>query len=267
MQDLSRFLRVATLALLTFSTGYGQVAGTSQPTTQIPMSFWQEFTHCPMIRLIASLFESRPVEPAAVETGTTVVFGSPAASFGTCSVAPLDPIEDPAAQQLEAATGSNTVDVTDMVPAAARALDRFEARVASVGGTMVLKSAYRPASYQHHLQNVWYKWMTELRNNHDPACQDLRAQVQEEFQRHHLIETQHPVSVSDHTRGLAFDATVELPPNARIGRRKVTLDTLAHLAGLLRPAIIADPVHFKFMGVVRSVVRASVRPVRRGRNA
>jgi hypothetical protein len=26
------------------------------------------------------------------------------------------------------------------------------------------------------------------------------------------------------------------------------VDSLAHLSGLLRPAIVADPVHFKFLG-------------------
>ena len=164
-----------------------------------------------------------------------------------CSVAPLDPIDETSAAQLEM-SGANVVDVNDMVPAAAVALGKFEDKVASVGGKMVLKSAYRPAAYQKHLQNVWYKWMGELKDNRDPACQTLRSDVEEEFTRHRLIETQHPVAASDHTRGLAFDATVNLPPQAK-GRRKVTLDGLARLAGLLRPAIVADPVHFKFLGL------------------
>jgi D-alanyl-D-alanine dipeptidase len=164
----------------------------------------------------------------------------------------LDPITDPAAEQLEASLGPDgVVDISDMVPAAARALDVFQTKVAAAGGTMVVKSAYRPAAYQQHLQNVWYKWMNELRNNQDPVCQDLRAQVQEEFTRHRLIPTQHPVADSDHTRGLAFDATVELPHNPRRGRFRTTLDGMARLAGLLRPAIIADPVHFKYVGVSR----------------
>jgi D-alanyl-D-alanine dipeptidase len=178
-------------------------------------------------------------------------------------VTPLDPIDDPAARQLEAADSpAGVVDVLDMVPAAAHALDLFESRVAGVGGTMILKSAYRPASYQKHLQNVWYKWMVELRNNHDPACQDLRSQVQDEFKRHRLIETQHPVATSDHTRGIAFDATVALPPNAKIGRRRLTLDSLARMVGLLRPAIASDPVHFKYLeGPVR-VARVARRRTR-----
>jgi hypothetical protein len=180
-----------------------------------------------------------------------------------CAVTPLDPIDDAAAQQLETAdTPAGVVDVLDMVPAAAHALDLFQSRVARVGGTMILKSAYRPASYQKHLQNVWYKWMVELRNNHDPACQDLRSQVQDEFKRHRLIETQHPVATSDHTRGIAFDATVALPANAKIGRRRLTLDSLARMAGLLRPAIASDPVHFKYLERPLRVARVARRRTR-----
>jgi D-alanyl-D-alanine carboxypeptidase len=207
---------------------------------------------------VASIFES-PAAALAARWETAAGSSQSEPVAGSCAVAPLDAITDPAALRLEAST--NVVDVADMRPAAARALDRFEARVASAGGTMVLKSAYRPAAYQRHLQNVWYKWMNELRNNQEPACQDLRTQVQEEFTRHLLIDTQPPVGISDHTRGIAFDATVELPPNARFGRRRLTLDGLAHLAGLLRPAIITDPVHFKYFGGTRWVA------VRRRRNA
>jgi hypothetical protein len=91
--------------------------------------------------------------------------------------------------------------------------------------------------------------MHELRDSDDSAGQELRAEVEQEFNRHHLIETQHPVTISDHTRGLAFDATVELPSRARLGRRRVNVDVLAHLAGFRRPAIVADPVHFKYVGL------------------
>ncbi len=193
-----------------------------------------------------SIWQTKPASggtTAPVIPATTAFQAEPG-----CPVAPLDPIEETSAAQLEI-SGANVVDVDDMVPAAAVALGKFQDKVASVGGKMVLKSAFRPAAYQKHLQNVWYKWMSELKENHDPACQILRGDVEEEFTRHRLIETQHPVAVSDHTRGLAFDATVDLPPKTKKGRRKVTLDGLARLAGLLRPAILADPVHFKFLGL------------------
>jgi hypothetical protein len=128
-----------------------------------------------------------------------------------------------------------------------RALVRFQKVVQSVGGSLDLKSAYRPPAYQRHLQQVWDKWK-QLRNNNVAACQDLRAQVQQEFARHNLLETQRPVTSSDHTRGLAFDAVVVIPASARIKRRKATLDSLARSAGLRRPDIGRDPVHFKFVG-------------------
>jgi D-alanyl-D-alanine dipeptidase len=192
--------------------------------------------------MFKSLFESTPVIAPVPAPAATAFDAEPG-----CSVAPLQPIDDAAAQQLEVSTGSDVVDVADMIPAAARALNLFETKVASVGGTMILKSAYRPAAYQKHLQNVWYTWMGELKDNHEPACQVLRTLVRDEFVRHRLIETQHPVAVSDHTRGLAFDATVDLS-TAKKGRR-LSLDKLARLAGLLRPAIVADPVHFKFFGM------------------
>jgi D-alanyl-D-alanine dipeptidase len=198
-----------------------------------------------IFQTVCSLFRAEP-EPIFVVTEPITV-SAELAPPAVCAVAPLDAIEDADALKLEAST-SSSIDIDNMKRAAAAALDRFQTNVAAAGGTIILKSAYRPAAYQKHLQNVWYKWMDELRNNDAPECETLRAQVEDEFNRHHLIETQHPVSVSDHTRGLAFDATVDLPSHARLGRRRVTVDTLARLSGLLRPAITADPVHFKFVG-------------------
>lgn len=220
-----------------------------------PASSFEEFLlDLPIVHYFASLFDWIPAAPAPSDDAqASTVAAVPGEPIAPCSVAPLDPIDDPAAQALEAESlngSQSVVDTADMVPAAARALNRFESKVESVGGTIILKSAYRPSAYQKHLQNVWYKWM-EVKDNHEPGCETLRAQVQEEFTRHHLIETQHPVSASDHTRGLAFDATVDLPQSAKLRRRRVTLDGLARLAGLVRPAIVADPVHFKYLGGFR----------------
>jgi hypothetical protein len=256
-----RFLREVTFVLFGV-VAHAQVVEppTTPTTTRHPSTLWQEaLRSSPMLRFLVSLFESTAAAPTPwVPVGSSV---HPQQSVGACAVAPLDPIEDPAAQQLEASNGAGVVDIVDMLPAAARAVDRFQSKVVAAGGTIVLRSAYRPAAYQRHLQNVWYKWMRELRDNHDPACQDLRAEVQEEFARHRLIDTQHPVAVSDHTRGIAFDAIVDLPPHAKIGTRRFTLDSLARLAGLLRPAIATDPVHFKYLAGTRSVT------VRRHHNA
>jgi hypothetical protein len=222
----------------------------------LPNSWLEDLWDLPIVHFFTSMFQSIP-EPAPLVSAVPI---------STCTVSPLDAIDDPDAARLEASVGSDTVvDLGGLTPAAADALGRFQSNVAAAGGTMVLKSAFRPAAYQQHLQNVWYKWMAELRNNADPGCQTLRAEVSDEFTRHHLMESQHPVTMSDHTRGLAFDATVDLPAHARFRRTRATLDRLAKFAGLLRPAIAADPVHFKYVGLV-SVRAASVRAAGRRRN-
>ena len=176
-----------------------------------------------------------------VETPIAKVPDPPPPPPAPCGVAPLPAIEDAEALTYEKATSP---DVGGLKPAMARALDKFRQLVNAVGGSFELKSAYRPAAYQTHLQQVWYKWM-ELRNNRSAGCQTLRAQVEDEFTRHDLLESQKPVTSSDHTRGLAFDAAVTVPPAARLKRRRVSLDRLALLAGIRRPDIFHDPVHFK----------------------
>ena len=265
MSQGSRFVCAIAFVLVNALAGFGQISPAlpEAPITSPVSCFltsWEASLVQPVLSFFKALFQQAPAEPEQTVAAT------PAFPAGPCSVAPLDAIVDPAAEQLESATGSDVVNVQGMVPAAARALDRFVAKVEGVGGTIVLKSAYRPAAYQQHLQNVWYKWMDQLRNNTEPGCQALRAQVREEFTRHRLIETQHPVAVSDHTRGLAFDATVDLPPSAKIGKRRITLDAVARLAGLIRPAIAADPVHFKFLGGTR-VAGVRVAALRRRHNA
>jgi len=101
--------------------------------------------------------------------------------------------------------------------------------------------------------------MRELRFNRQPGCQAMRAQVEDEFTRHKLMPTQMPVTDSDHTRGIAFDAAVMMPRVVvRTKKRRVSLslDRLALMAGLRRPDIRRDPVHFKL--VVISPVRAQL---------
>lgn len=169
-----------------------------------------------------------------------------------CRVAALPDIDDPAAVRLETDEGPDT---EGLLPAMSEALQKFRRLVTSAGGTFDLKSAYRPMAYQEHLQQVWFKWMRELRFNRQPACQALRAQVQEEFTRHKLMPTQMPVTDSDHTRGMAFDAAIMLPRLIRVvaGRRRrvgPSVDRLALMAGLKRPDIRRDPVHYKLVIVI-----------------
>jgi hypothetical protein len=170
------------------------------------------------------------------------------APHSTCSVAALPAIDDPDALAFEASVGTaGVIDTAGLTPATARALTRFWQAVTSAGGTLDLKSAYRPPAYQDHLQAVWDKWMMGLRHHLEKGCHALRAEVGEEFARHHLLERQRPVSYSDHTRGVGFDAAVFMPARARLKRRRVSMDRLALLAGVRRPDIRHDPVHFRLV--------------------
>jgi len=174
----------------------------------------------------------------------------PAPLPSTCKVAPLPPIEDEEALSFEKNDSPDAaINIAGLMPAMARALEKFREMVMSAGGSFDLKSAYRPPAYQAHLQEVWYKWV-QLRYNRQPGCRILKAEVAAEFARHHLLPTQKPVTSSDHTRGLAFDAAVILPRGARTTkRRRISLDRLALQAGIKRPDIRRDPVHFKLADV------------------
>ena len=159
----------------------------------------------------------------------------------SCPVAVLPVIEDLEALEFENRTSPDT---KGLLPAMARALETFQHLVMSAGGSVEIKSAYRPEAYQAHLQAVWYKWK-ELRYNRTPGCQALRAEVNDEFSRHNLLATQKPVTSSDHTRGLAFDAAVFMPRTAAKKKRRVSVDRLCRQAGIQRPDVRRDPVHFK----------------------
>ncbi len=164
-----------------------------------------------------------------------------------CKVAPLSEIWDPSADAFENRTDGDAVDVDDMDPDAAQALSTFRGMVSSLGGTFELKSAFRPEAYQAHLHEVWVKWVKHLRGNHSAACRALREEVGAEFSRHQLLVKQQPVPASDHARGLAFDAAVLVPRSARLKGKRTSVDKLAALAGIKRPTIRRDPVHFKLI--------------------
>jgi hypothetical protein len=164
-----------------------------------------------------------------------------------CKVAPLPEIWNPEALEFEKNAETAPADVDDLRPDAAQALETLKEMVASLGGTFELKSAFRPPAYQAHLHEVWVKWVKELRNNRSSGCRALREEVGAEFTRHQLLVKQQPVPASDHALGLAFDAAVALPRGARLNGKRVTVDKLAALAGIQRPTIRRDPVHFRLL--------------------
>jgi hypothetical protein len=168
---------------------------------------------------------------------------------------PLAAVTDPEALAFESSRGTDgTVQRDGLTPATAMALTRFESIIVSAGGTITLTSAWRPPAYQEHLQAVWDKWMVEMRDNRAEECQELRSEVEREFVDHGLLETQRPATISDHTRGMAFDAIVVLPHS----RRRVSADRLARRAGLFRPVRFQDPVHFRLATGRTRVLRVGV---------
>jgi hypothetical protein len=167
--------------------------------------------------------------------------------LAACKVAPLSEIEEPEALAFEKNAESAPADVDDLMPDTALALNTFKEMVTSVGGTLELKSAYRPTAYQAHLHDVWVLWVKVLRKNRTAGCQALREEVGAEFRRHQLLVKQQPVPASDHALGLAFDAAVAMPRTARLNRKRVTVDKLAALAGIKRPNRRRDPVHFTLL--------------------
>jgi D-alanyl-D-alanine dipeptidase len=164
-----------------------------------------------------------------------------------CKVEPLPELRDPEVVAFEMNAETAPADVDGLRPDAAQALDTLKEMVTSAGGTFALKSAYRPSAYQAHLREVWVKWVKQLRNNRSTGCRALREEVGAEFARHQLLVRQQPVPASDHELGLAFDAAVAMPRGARLNGKRVTVDKLAALAGIKRPDIRRDPVHFKLL--------------------
>ena len=158
MFTVSRFVYISTVVIASTAISFSQtqpepltqpqeVPAATQPAPPSDDSSWR----IPWLRLLASLVQSTPSNPA-------IAIAQPG---NGCPVEPLDPIDDVSAQLLERSVDSGeVVDLSGMSPAAAGALERFKHSVAAAGGKIVLKSAYRPATYQQHLQNVWYKWIT-----------------------------------------------------------------------------------------------------------
>jgi hypothetical protein len=211
-------------------------AADSLPSVAVPAAIEEE---------TLPILPERAISPAILDAQLSAVRRIQA--LANCKVAPLPEIEDPDALAFEKNAESAPADRDGIMPETAQALDAFKEMVTSVGGTFELKSAYRPLAYQVHLHDVWVKWVQELRNNRTAGCQALREEAGAEFRRHQLLVKQQPVPFSDHTLGLAFDASVAMPRAVRLKRRRVTVDKLAALAGIKRPNSRRDPVHFTLL--------------------
>ena len=223
-------------ASLAVSSGIAVGQSTEFPPTPQPEPTWLEsLWNLPVFKWLSG-FDASPVAPP----GAAIA----APALPPCPVAPLQPIEDAEAALME--DGGSALNLEGLTPRTNLALSRFESMVEARGGSFILTSAYRPATYQAHLRNVWHKWVDEMKDNQDPSCFELKAQASAEFTRHALLESQHPVEVSDHTMGIGFDAAIAFPVVKK--RRRISVDRIARLAGVARPAVRRDPVHFRLIG-------------------
>jgi hypothetical protein len=153
----------------------------------------------------------------------------------TCPTISLTPLTNPVAKQQE----SQPLNVDKLEPQTRDAIDCLQKAVKSAGGTFVLTSAYRHPEYQSHLREVWRKHRL-FANLRQPECKEAFKEVEREFKKHQLLESQEPGGPnSSHGKGLAFDATITLPAKGP------SVDSLARNCGLTRPLPKNDPVHFQ----------------------
>jgi hypothetical protein len=223
-------------ASLAVSSGLAVGQSNEFPPAPQPEPTWLEsLWKLPIFKWLSG-FEQAQVAPPEVAVAIP--------ALPPCPVLPLQPVADTEAVLME--DGGSTLNLEGLTPRTNQALSRFERLVEARGGSFILTSAFRPATYQAHLRDVGHKWVDELKDNQNPSCFDLKAQVSAEFARHALLVSQHPVEVSDHTMGIGFDAAIAFPAMRK--RRRISVDRIARLAGVSRPAIQRDPVHFRLIG-------------------
>lgn len=151
--------------------------------------------------------------------------------LATCQVAPLKPLTDPDAIAFENGNRINTNSANFNLGTELNCLTNA---VANAGGSGTLTSAYRPASYQAHLREVYDKHQL-LKNRREPECQTLKTEVEDEFNQHSII--QRPARNSNHSLGNSFDYAIN-------GLTSAQIDSLASSCSLTRPLPVRDRVHF-----------------------
>jgi hypothetical protein len=148
----------------------------------------------------------------------------------SCPVPYLQPINSADVLSFEA--NPDLSDTTRLTPAMYTAMNCL-VNAANTNPKPTVGSAYRPLSYNRHLIDAFDN-RQELMANKTPACAARRVEADKHLRAHKVIRR--PVLNSKHTRGLAIDVTINLPP-ARI-------DAIAKGCGLFRPEPGNDKVHF-----------------------
>ena len=127
-------------------------------------------------------------------------------------------------------------DEAGLTPGTQTALNCLRAAVNANGGTFRLRSAYRPASYQTHIREVYDKYQI-VRGWPEGRCSAVRTNVMAEWRRHAPFGAR-PARNSLHSSGRAFDA------NWGTLNAGATIDDLARGCNLSRPLPSRDRTHF-----------------------
>lgn len=229
----------------TYEAGYSRggctirdLTSNNSPDTWTWPNAWHRYTDCDKGGSVTSTFsDARPMCSCPADQMFPPggpVWGGPVCVPATCPVEPL-PVYSPDPYPL---------DIANLAPRMQTALQCLQAaigRQTSPGGnpgTSTVDSAYRPSSYNRHLQEVWDKWMRELIEDDRPECQSLRTEVRNHFNLHGLIPnaSARPHTNSAHTRGQAFDLSSNLYDGV--------LDVLAVDCNVVRSDPLGDPPHF-----------------------
>ncbi len=174
--------------------------------------------------------------------------GTSCVSVSDCPVTTkLDEITDPVAQMYEDGTYDSTnPDITHLNPATQAGLACIQQKVAALVCYMTPQptSGYRPAAYQKHIFDVYYKWQ-KLKNDNTPACAELKAAIKKQFDKHSQFKHA-PGATSNHSQvdaqgnpaGNAVD--IDFVPDDT----NVSADAIACQCNMYRP-MANDVVHYQ----------------------
>ena len=170
----------------------------------------------------------------------------------TCTaVTKLDDITDPVALKYEDGTYSSTKpDIEHLNQATQAGLACIVQKVVATNcyQTPQATSGYRPAAYQKHIYDVYYKWQ-KIKDNNTPECAEVKAAIKKQFDYHSPFRHA-PGETSNHSQldaqgnpaGNAVD--IALVPES-------IADAVAGQCNMYRPMINNpdptknDPVHYQ----------------------
>lgn len=193
-----------------------------------------------------------------VDKGGTVGGGGVVGSNSGCSLAPLAPITDPAAQVIEngativwASSDSNVQANLTKLQEEFNKLQNL--MVGKVGGSATANSAYRPLAYQTHLYDIFqasqqYKSNPSFYDN-NPGCSEIITVLKAEQQKHSICFDGHPCLVAPpnkcapHVKGTGID--ISISPKGFLNTINIFLQN--NNIDLRWQALSDDPVHFNLV--------------------